>query len=142
VDLQSLVDGFMPGLLPADARLEVDALPIVHGDPGLITQVLANLAQNAVRYRQGRPLVVRVRASLEPSSWLVTVTDNGTGIAADELETVFAPGHRGSAARGTEGTGRGLATVRSLMVRIGGDAWAEAPDDPGARICLRFARPG
>ena len=141
VDLQGLVDELVPGLLPADARLEVDALPIVPGDPGLITQVLANLAQNAVRYRQRRPMVVRIRATGEPSSWLVTVTDNGRGIAADELETVFASGHRGSAARGTEGTGRGLATVRSLMVRMGGEAWAEAPDEAGARICLRFARP-
>jgi signal transduction histidine kinase len=116
-----------------------EQLPVVSGDPGLVAQVLANLLQNAARYRHpDRELEITLRVSREPRAWVLAVCDNGQGIAPEDAERVFEPGVRGCAAAGTTGSGIGLATVRSLMQRIGGAAWVEPTDLAGAQICLRF----
>jgi PAS domain S-box-containing protein/diguanylate cyclase (GGDEF)-like protein len=118
--------------------VEVGILPTVMGDPGLIGRAFANLLQNALRYRRDdRPLRIQVEAMRDGAAWVVSVTDTGRGIDPAELETVFERGIRGSSSVGTDGTGTGLATVRAVLQRMGGDAWAE-PHDGGARICLRL----
>jgi PAS domain S-box-containing protein len=117
---------------------EVGDLPVVLADRGLLTQVFANLLQNALRYRSPRrPLHLRVDATADGAMWEVVVSDTGRGIDPDELSTVFDRGVRGRSARGTPGTGTGLATVRSLVQQMGGDVWAE-PSDVGARLCVRL----
>ena len=138
------VDDVVADIL-ADMPMGVDAgvidarpLPAVLGDPGLLSQVFANLLQNSLRYRVGdRPLRVCIDARRDGDAWEVSVTDTGRGICQDELESVFERGVRGRAADGTEGTGTGLATVRALVQRMGGAAWAE-PHEGGARVCLRL----
>jgi EAL domain-containing protein (putative c-di-GMP-specific phosphodiesterase class I)/anti-sigma regulatory factor (Ser/Thr protein kinase) len=110
-------------------------LPTVLADRGLLAQVLANLVQNSVRYRGEPPVCLDVSARRDGSMWAITIVDNGRGIADEELETVFERGHRGRSSRHTEGTGTGLATVRSLMQRMSGDVWAERSHQ-GARLVL------
>jgi signal transduction histidine kinase len=113
---------------------------VVNADRGFVTQVLANLVQNAGRYRdEDRPLVITLAAACDGPSWVVAVSDSGKGISTDELERVFEAGARGRSAEGTDGTGTGLATVRTLMDRMGGEVWAEPLPGGGVRICLRFA---
>ncbi|MGQ0433995.1 MAG: EAL domain-containing protein [Microthrixaceae bacterium] len=142
VDLGQVVSELVPGLVSelGDAQVIVGDLPTVAADRGLVTQVLANLVQNSGRYRdETRPLVVDVQARADGlASWLVVVADSGKGISTDELEKVFEAGQRGRSAEGVDGTGTGLATVRSLMRRMGGEAWAEPEPAGGVRICLRF----
>lgn len=131
--------------LVADLRVEADTvvvehadLPVVLADRGMLSQIVANLLQNSLRYRvHDRPLRVTVAARQDGRFWEVSVTDTGRGIHAGELEAVFERGVRGESATGTDGTGTGLATVRALARRMGGNAWAEAWVD-GARICLRL----
>jgi PAS domain S-box-containing protein len=141
VDLEEVVSGLLPDLLPEPgARVDRDPLPVVCGDPGLIGQVVANLLQNASRYRcPDRELAITLRVVREPGAWVLAVCDNGQGIAPEDAERVFEPGVRGGAATGTNGTGIGLATVRSLMQRMGGAAWVEPTHGTGAQVCLRFA---
>ncbi len=142
VDLGRVVSELVPGLVGelGDAQVIVGDLPVVAADRGLVTQVLANLVQNAGRYRhEERPLVVDLQARPDGlSSWVLVVADSGKGISTDELEAVFEPGKRGRSADGVQGTGTGLATVRTLMQRMGGEAWAEPEPAGGVRMCLRF----
>jgi EAL domain-containing protein (putative c-di-GMP-specific phosphodiesterase class I) len=140
-DLATLVEDALPGLVAdlGEVEVDLDALPLVLADHGLVIQVLANLFQNAGRYRHpARPLMIGVSAHRDGATWVVAVHDTGRGIAPEELESVFCAGARGTAAEGTHGTGRGLATVRSLMARMRGEAWAEPSQGHGARLCLRF----
>jgi len=142
VDLARVVEELVPSLLAeiGDAELVVEDLPVVKADRGFVTQVLANLVQNAGRYRdEDRPLVITLAAACDGPSWVVAVSDSGKGISTDELERVFEAGARGRSAEGTDGTGTGLATVRTLMDRMGGEVWAEPLPGGGVRICLRFA---
>lgn len=113
---------------------------LVRADHGLLTRVLTNLIQNSTKYRHpDRPLrvVVAGRPDGDDGFRTVVVTDNGLGLADDELESVFVRGVRGRAAGATMGTGTGLATVRSLVERMGGQVWAERHPD-GACVCLRL----
>lgn len=141
VDLAAVVDDLVPGLVAemGAAELVIGELPVVAADHGFVTQVLANLVQNAGRYRhEQRPLVIDIQARRDGTSWLVVVADTGRGISTDELERVFEPGTRGRSSDGTAGSGTGLATVRTLMQRMGGEVWAEPEPAGGVRMCLRF----
>jgi signal transduction histidine kinase len=141
VDLDEIVRQLVPDLIEeiGSADLLVGELPVVAADPGFVTQVLANLFQNAGRYRhEQRPLTIEIRARRDESSWVVTVSDRGRGICANELEWIFEPGRRGRSAAGTAGTGTGLATVKTLMRRMSGDIWAEPRAIGGVQMCLRF----
>ena len=144
LDLRRVVGELVPGLVEdiGSAELVLGDLPVVAADRGFVTQVLANLVQNAGRYRhEQRPLVIDIQARREGTSWVLVVADTGRGISTDELERVFEPGTRGRSAEGIDGTGTGLATVRTLMQRMGGEAWAEPEPAGGVRICLRFDAP-
>ena len=112
-------------------------LPVVEADRGLLVQVLGNLLQNSVRYCGQGPVRIAAEARAEGDTWTIVLIDNGQGIDDDELEAVFERGRRGRAARATHGTGTGLATVRTLMRRMAGDAWAERSPH-GAKIALRL----
>lgn len=123
---------------PEPEVVDIAELPTVLADPGLLQQVVANLVENAVRYRSPeRPLRLTIEAHPDADEWEVTFTDTGLGIDPDQLDAVFERGFRGSAATGTPGTGVGLATVRSLVERMGGSVTAR-PQVDGACLCVRL----
>jgi len=110
-------------------RIELD-LPAVIGaraDPDHLAQVLANLLQNAVRYTPegGR---IAVSARRRDADVLVSVTNSGPGIPADDLPHVFERFYRveKSRDRATGGAGIGLAIVKTLIELGGGRVGAES----------------
>jgi C4-dicarboxylate-specific signal transduction histidine kinase len=88
------------------------------GDRSHLTQILLNLATNAVQAMAGRggELVLRARHGLDKHEVVVEVADTGPGIAADHLEKIWDAFYTTKA----EGTGLGLAIVRSLVEENGG----------------------
>ena len=82
------------------------------GHRGLLQALIANLAENAIRYTgSGGHVTVAVRAPT-PIRVTVSVLDDGPGIPAESRSRVFEPFFRASA--DTEGTGLGLAIVREI----------------------------
>jgi signal transduction histidine kinase len=113
-------------------------LPRVPGDPILLRQLLQNLVGNAVKYRRpGEPSRVRIAAARRNGEWLVTVTDNGIGIAAADTDRVFEMFTQVDAA--TAGFGVGLSTCRRIVERHGGRIRAEAA--PGGGTTVAFTLP-
>jgi signal transduction histidine kinase len=111
-------------------------LPPVEVDPDKLRQVLINLLSNAIKFspdltlepesKQGR---IDIRAwQLNETEIAVSVTDNGIGVAPENLESIFGKFSQvdQSATRKYGGTGLGLPIVRHLVQLHGGRIWAES----------------
>lgn len=119
----------MPCELPADCR--------VLGNLNGLAQALENILRNAIRHSPEGG-VVRLAGRREGEQWLLWVEDQGPGVAESELENIFRPFTRLSAARpGGDGFGLGLAIARSMIATQGGRLWAENAR-PGLRLKLHL----
>jgi signal transduction histidine kinase len=130
---------------PEGARVAwtVEALPATRGDPVLIRSVLENLVANAVKFsaRRAHPEVHIGYAGGELPGPLVSgqdgryfVEDNGAGFDPGYSDRLFAPFQRLHSRGEYEGQGIGLANVRSIVERHGGDVVAWGAVDGGARF--------
>lgn len=121
------------------AGLDVDGSGIhaarVAGDPRLAGQLLRNLADNAARHSAGR---VAFGVSSGAAGVMVTVEDDGSGIAEAERDRVFERFVRLDEARDRDagGSGLGLAIVRGIAVSMGGAVSVDASRWGGARFVV------
>lgn len=83
-----------------------------------ITQVMQNLVANSIKYRK-REGMISVHFNVEESNLIISVKDNGRGIAASDLPFIFDRFYRGDAARtqNIPGSGLGLCIVKSIIER-------------------------
>jgi signal transduction histidine kinase len=137
--LEAVVGGLgeWPGMPPVHVTVPV-AVPDVYVDAVNIGHVLVNLVDNARRY--GGTGAISIRARRQRSWVVITVEDEGPGIAPDERVLVFDRLYRGRAARDAHpgGTGTGLHVCRRLVEAHGGRIWIEP--EPG-RSAVSFSVP-
>jgi signal transduction histidine kinase len=130
-----------------DIALEVAAPDgaVVHADRGKVQQVVQNLVDNAVKYSHGGTTVT-IEAQVTDDDVVVTVTDEGQGIPAEELAALFQPFATTSVRTtgGERSTGLGLAIVRRLVEAHGGSAEVDSTVGVGSsfRVRLPVAGPG
>ncbi|OWP51685.1 HAMP domain-containing sensor histidine kinase [Pseudomonas nitroreducens] len=142
IDLRSLWD-----LLVDDARFEagwgserflyqVPADCRVRGHLNGLAQALENLLRNAIRHspENGR---IRLSGRRETGGWHLWLEDDGPGVPESDLERIFLPFTRLSAARSGEGFGLGLSIARSSLRMQGGELWADCAG-AGLRVHLRL----
>ena len=126
-------------------EIESDIVPGVQAsfDPEALGIVVSNLLENALKYAQGQPAHVTVRLAIEHGEAILEVSDNGFGIAAGELETIFRPFYRANdeITRRTPGTGIGLFVAREIAVAHGGRLTA-ASGGRGLGATFRLVLPG
>jgi signal transduction histidine kinase len=108
------------------------ALP-VRGDRHLLSQALANLLDNALKYTPQGSVMLAARAAADVAR--VEVADSGPGVPADRREAVFDRFVRLEGSRSTPGNGLGLSLVRAVAKLHGGTAWLE-DNAPGLRAVL------
>lgn len=101
----------------------------IHGDRELLTQMFANLTENALRHCP-EGTIIQLSTALRSGRVLATVSDNGPGIPPEEREKVFQRLYRLDTSRSTAGSGLGLSLVRAIA------------DLHGATISLEDCRPG
>lgn len=119
------------------ATMEIaDALPAIHSDRLALEQIFGNLVDNAIKYLvPQRPGQISVTGEARRGWVVVTVADNGRGIAPADHERIFELFRR-SGAQDTAGEGIGLAHVRALARRIGGDVTVESTPGTGSRFAV------
>lgn len=109
--------------------------PLVDADPHRIRQVLRNLVDNAVKYSPDGGLVM-VRGTVTDQEVVVSVADQGLGIAPEHLNRLFEKFFRVKSGLGRHvaGTGLGLPIARAIVASHGGRIWAESQVGQGTTL--------
>ena len=139
VDLVDVVanvaDAYTEVAVDAGMRLEIDALEAttVTGDRDLLTQLLVNLIENALRHcAEGTTIQVTVNGDRR-----LIVADDGPGVPADEIGKITRRLYRVEKSRTTLGSGLGLALVKAIA-ELHGAALSLSDNDPGLRVEVAF----
>jgi signal transduction histidine kinase len=116
------------------AAIEADV--VIRGDRELLTQMVANLIENAIRHC---PSGVRtgVRVARQDGAPSLLVEDTGPGIPAPERGKVFRRFYRLEGSRTTPGSGLGLALVKAVA-ELHGASVELSDNEPGLRVTVRF----
>lgn len=115
--------------------------PLITGDPDLLLLAVYNLVENALKFTSAEDSI-EVRAMEDGRSIVIEVADTGPGIPPDDLSKIFGELYRGSNARGTEGSGLGLALVNRIATLHGGGVGVRSSqtDPRGTVFTLRLPR--
>lgn len=117
-----------------------DALPWVLGDPVQLTRLFQNLLVNSIRYRADPAPRIHVAASLKGAEWLLSVRDNGIGIAPQYAEKVFGIFKCLQPADKSVGSGMGLAICRKIVSRHDGRIWVDSNSGEGATFYISLPK--
>jgi two-component system, sensor histidine kinase and response regulator len=138
--LDQALSCIQPAIVATCANVTRGALPVVSGDATQLLQLFQNLIENAIKYRGDDPPLVHVDAARQPNGqWLLSVRDNGRGIAPQDHERVFLIFERIASGKQTEGSGLGLAICKRIVQRHGGRIWVESK--PGSGSTFYFTLP-
>lgn len=114
--------------------------PVVLADEDRISQVLSNLLSNAIKYSPDGG-EIRISGKALPQYVVICVSDQGPGIAPDDIPHVFDRFYRSSdAARKTKGAGLGLYLARAVVEAHKGRIWVDPKPGDGARVCFSLPR--
>lgn len=144
VDLKQLLDDYIAhrSLLieQSQAEIQYDELPVVKSNPIAVKQVIENLLDNALKYRQEQVAPkVKVTAHEDRNYWYITVRDNGIGIAPEHHEKIFIIFQRLHQRDDKHGSGLGLAIVKKVVDRFGGQITLES--ELGVGSAFTFSLP-
>ncbi len=142
VDLQHAVAQATLNLAPAieasGAIVTVGRLPIVRSNEIHLVRLFQNLISNALKYRAENPVRIHVTAEQRGPGWVISIGDNGIGIAPEHQTRVFMPFVR-LANRDVPGTGLGLAVCKKIVESLGGTIWVESELGAGSTFCFTIA---
>jgi PAS domain S-box-containing protein len=135
--VEDLVNQFQAGSNGRNIDWQIEELPTVEGDPGLLKLALTNLLSNAVKFTRTRELAtIRIRPVEANGQVGLAVEDNGVGFKMAYSGKLFGMFQRLHRADEFEGNGAGLAMVQRIVHKHGGRVWAEAEPDKGATFYL------
>jgi signal transduction histidine kinase len=138
VDLSEVLEHCLhtlePQLRAREAHVDVDPMPVVKGNPALLAGVFGNLLSNALKYGPRDGGDIRVSVSRSEAGWTFAVQSPGPAIPSRERERIFEPWQRGRDERRAKGAGLGLAIVRKIVERHGGEVGVTTPNDASNRF--------
>jgi len=118
-----------------ELRFSAAGPAIVSGDPVLLAQALSNLIDNALKYAPKNGVIEVAVRRREDGAAVISVSDNGPGIAAAEKSKVVERFYRGDASRGTPGVGLGLSLVQAVA-KLHGSVLELSDRTPGLCVAL------
>jgi two-component system phosphate regulon sensor histidine kinase PhoR len=127
-ELLELHSVYEPRAIQKDLSLELvleETLPIIEGDVNRLRRVFTNLLDNALKFSKSHGRIT-VTALDRPGEVMVRVSDEGIGIAEEELPFIFDIFHRTPGSEKREGYGIGLATVKAIVEGHGGRVKVES----------------
>jgi light-regulated signal transduction histidine kinase (bacteriophytochrome) len=128
-----VVDDLRRGAPERDVEVRIEPDLIAQGDPTLLRVALENLLGNAWKYSaRAAPARISFEAGTSSGAPSFIVRDNGAGFDMRYADRLFGVFQRLHSASDFQGTGVGLASVRRIIRRHGGEIWAESEVGRGA----------
>jgi two-component system OmpR family sensor kinase len=112
-------------------------LPTVSGDWDLLFLALHNLLDNAIKFTKAGD-TIELRAFEDNAEVVIEVADTGPGIPDEEVDQVWDELYRGQGARGVPGSGLGLALVKAIIQRHGGQVSLRSRSGQGTVFTVRL----
>ncbi len=136
IDTNELIDNVWQNLTVRDGvnvALTINKLPHITADRAMLTQVFVNLLSNAVKYSAKKDKAeIEVGARISDESITIYIKDNGAGFDMKHYDKLFSAFQRLHSPIDFEGTGVGLAIVKSIIEKHDGKIWAEGKENEGA----------
>lgn len=141
VDMDSMVDSVVKELMMEQNGRTIDMtihkLGTSIGDAAMLRQVWINLISNALKYtNKSEHTRIEIGSFRENSQVGYYVKDNGVGFDAKYQHKLFQVFQRLHSSEEFEGTGVGLALIKTIVVRHGGKVWGTGEKDAGAKFCF------
>ncbi len=139
IDMEKMAHAVTAELMATDPsswpQMEIEPIPPAFGDSAMMRQVLVNLISNAIKFsRTNATPKIKVGSSKGEDETIYFVKDNGVGFDMQYAGKLFGVFQRLHSENEFEGTGVGLAIVKSIVARHGGRVWAEGKVGEGATI--------
>ena len=138
VDLRRLLEDLFVDLdtRVVSLKADLDALPdAIQGDPDMLRQILGNVLSNAIKFSAAGG-EVRIAGDSKDGQAVLTVIDNGRGVAPDERDKIFEPYYRARNSRGVHGAGIGLYVARKFVENHGGTITIDGAIDAGTTVTI------
>lgn len=139
IDMFQLVNEVVKELLADNRkghiRFEINPLCPTYGDAVLLRQVWVNLISNAIKFSSKKENPeIKIGCIQRGNTCEYYISDNGAGFDMKYANKLFGIFQRLHSLRDYEGTGVGLAIVRQIIQKHGGNIWAESEPDRGAKF--------
>lgn len=133
--VQEILSEISPSIKEEQARVTVQPLPTIAGNPSQLRQLFQNLLSNALKYHLPEQAPqVNLSAILEAETWQFTVQDNGIGIEPKYFDKIFQIFERLHSKGEYPGTGVGLSTCKKIVESHSGHIWVESKLGAGTAV--------
>lgn len=142
-DLSKVLEDVMRGvgdvIFEKNAIVQYAQLPVIQAAPSHMQMLLSNLVSNALKYNENEHPSVKVNCMEEGDNYIISVEDNGIGIAERHTKKIFQIFQRLHTSNEYQGTGVGLAICNKIVGNYGGKIWVES--EPGKGSTFYFSLP-
>lgn len=144
VDINSVLDSITKSLsyqiTSTNSKVLYSDLPVIDADITSVEQIFGNLVDNALKYLvKDRPGLIKISCIEDTDYYKFIVADNGSGIAENNMGKVFEIFRRGRQID-VEGSGMGLAYVKTLVHKHNGEIWCESELDKGSKFIFTISK--
>lgn len=142
VSVETLVNEIVDSLVvPPGIVIEVrPELPKITASKVLLTQIFANLIDNAIKHHDRSEGRIEISATLKGGFYHFVVSDDGPGVPDEHHEKIFGLFQTLHQSQSAESTGVGLALVRKNVAALGGKLWVENVKPRGCRFCFTWPK--
>ncbi|MBC8053496.1 MAG: GHKL domain-containing protein [Sphingobacteriaceae bacterium] len=135
--INEVMDDMAASINESAAKISVQPLPELTGNPIEMRQLFQNLLSNALKFRKkDTSPQISITAEQQTSNWLFSIKDNGIGIAEADKDKIFTIFKRLHNRDEYEGTGIGLSHCRKIVEQHGGNIWIDS--QPGLGSTFHF----
>lgn len=142
LQLLEIIDSYMPRLTEIGIAVDIkfdEKLPMLNLDHSRIRRVFTNLLENALKHSPPNTTIT-IKAWVTNRSVLINITDQGSGISAEDIPFIFEPFYKGQLKKKSEGYGLGLAGVKAIIQAHGGKVYVFSKLGFGSSFTISLPR--